>query len=108
MRFLNLLHALEGQDNRPAMDPDARRLLEVIALRAEEKRPLTVTEAMNLSHIASPATVHRKLDQLREIGMIETLFEGNNRRTKYLMPTRAALDYFTSIGLALQEALKTG
>ena len=61
---------------------------------------------MALNAIASPATIHRKLDQLRELGMIDTVFEGKNRRTKYLVPTQAADAYFDKLGKVLGEALK--
>jgi DNA-binding MarR family transcriptional regulator len=77
----------------------------VIGLRNDQKKPLTVTEAMSLDHIASPATIHRKLDQLRELGMIDTVFEGKNRRTKYLVPTKVAADYFANMGKAVQQAI---
>jgi Fe2+ or Zn2+ uptake regulation protein len=80
-------------------------LLDVIGLRNDQKKPLTVTEAMSLDHIASPATIHRKLDQLRELGMIDTVFEGKNRRTKYLVPTKVAADYFANMGKAVQQAI---
>ena len=105
MRFLNLVHALEGNANTPHIDLDAKKLLDVIGLRYDQKKPLTVTEAMALDHIASPATIHRKLDQLRELGMIDTVFEGKNRRTKYLVPTKAASDYFANMGKAVQQAI---
>ena len=105
MRFLNLLHALEGGENAPEMDLEAKKLLEVIAVHEANKNPLTVTAAMGLGHIASPATIHRKLDVLRELGMIDTVFEGKNRRTKYLVPTKAASDYFANMGKAVQQAI---
>lgn len=105
MRFLNLLHAIEGGENAPEMDLEAKKLLEVIAVQESNKTPLTVTAAMNLGHIASPATIHRKLDVLRELGMIDTVYEGNNRRTKYLVPTEAAHDYFESVGKAMTAAM---
>jgi DNA-binding MarR family transcriptional regulator len=105
MRFLSILHALEGREEIPPMDLDAKKLLEVIAVRHEQKQPLTVTEAMALGHIASPATIHRKLDQLREMGMVTSVFDGNNRRTKYLVPTDAAHSYFSSVGQAMSDAL---
>lgn len=105
MRFLNLLHALEGGDQAPAMDLEAKKILEVIAVHEANKTPLTVTAAMALSHIASPATIHRKLDVLRELGMIDTVFEGKNRRTKYLVPTQTAHDYFDSVGKVMTQAL---
>jgi DNA-binding transcriptional ArsR family regulator len=105
LRFLNLIHALDGGANAPAMDLDAKKLLEVIAVRHAAEKPLTVTDAMALDSIASPATIHRKLDQLRELGMIDTVFEGKNRRTKYLVPTQAAHDYFEQVGQVMQQAL---
>ena len=105
MRFLNLIHALDGGVNAPQMDLDAKKLLEVVSVRHNLVKPLTVTEAMALNHIASPATIHRKLDQLRELGMIDTVFEGKNRRTKYLVPTQAAHDYFNAVGRAMKEAV---
>ena len=105
LRFLNLIHALDGDENAPQMDLDAKKLLEVVSVRHDLGKPLTVTDAMALSQIASPATIHRKLDQLRELGMIDTVFEGKNRRTKYLVPTQAAHDYFDAVGRAMQEAV---
>ncbi len=107
LRFLSLLHAIENSDELPQMDLEAKRLLEVIAIRFDQKTPLTVTEAMALNDIASPATLHRKLDQLREMGMIDTMFEGTNRRTKYMVPTDAAQRYFEQVEKALQRTLKT-
>ena len=105
LRFLNLIHALDGGANAPAMDLDAKKLLEVIAVRHAEEKPLTVTDAMALNTIASPATIHRKLDQLRELGMIDTVFEGKNRRTKYLVPTQMAHNYFDQVGKVMEQAL---
>ncbi len=106
LRFLNLIHALEGHENAPVMDLDAKRILEIIAVRHAENKPLTVTDAMAMQHVASPATIHRKLDQLRELGMIETQYEGKNRRTKYLVPTHTAHDYFEQAGKAMEHAVK--
>jgi len=105
LRFLNLIHALDGGANAPVMDLDAKKLLEVIAVRHAAEKPLTVTDAMALNAIASPATIHRKLDQLRELGMIDTVFEGKNRRTKFLVPTQMAHDYFHKVGQVMQEAM---
>jgi DNA-binding MarR family transcriptional regulator len=105
MRFLNLIQALDGGSSAPQMDLDAKKLLEVVSVRHDLGKSLTVTEAMALHHIASPATIHRKLDQLRELGMIDTVFEGKNRRTKYLVPTQAAQNYFEQIGQVMKQAL---
>ena len=59
-------------------------VLEVIAIRALANTPLTITELMAMSEIASPATIHRKLTQLINLGYVVQAHVGNNRRTKYL------------------------
>ena len=105
LNFLNLIHALDGGEHAPHMDLDAKKLLEVIAVHYAQGSSLTVTDAMAMNSIASPATIHRKLDQLRELGMIDTVFEGKNRRTKFLIPTQAAHDYFEKAGEAMKQAI---
>jgi DNA-binding transcriptional regulator YhcF (GntR family) len=105
LRFLTLLQTIEGKGELPSLDLDAKKLLETIAVQHFQGKSLTVTEAMAMSHIASPATIHRKLNALREIGMIETLHEGTNRRTKYLVPTAQANRYFDKHSETMHQAL---
>jgi len=107
LNFLNLIHALDGGEHAPHMDLDAKKLLEVIAVHYAQGSSLTVTDAMAMNSIASPATIHRKLDQLRELGMIDTVFEGKNRRTKFLVPTKAANAYFDRMSGAMQSAVNS-
>jgi DNA-binding MarR family transcriptional regulator len=66
---------------------------------------MTVTDAMALTEIASSATIHRKLDDLREAGLIDHVFAQNNRRTKYLIPTKAAEKHFASLGEVMKQSL---
>jgi predicted transcriptional regulator len=75
-------------------------LLEIVATCAAHEA-LTVTEAMGLSEIGSPATLHRKLDDLRKAGLIEHRYEGEDRRTKYLHPTPKATLHFDKLGETL-------
>jgi DNA-binding MarR family transcriptional regulator len=62
---------------------------------------------MELHGIASPATIHRKLDELREAGLIDLVFEGKNRRTKYLIPTKAAHAYFEKMSDSILKAVQS-
>jgi DNA-binding MarR family transcriptional regulator len=106
LRFLNLAHTIQGDFAESAIDLTALRLLEAIAVAHAQSSPLTVTDAMALSAIASPATLHRKLDALREAGFIEQEYEGKNRRTKYLVTTENTAKYFEQMGKALVLAAK--
>jgi DNA-binding transcriptional ArsR family regulator len=105
LRFLSLMHAMDPASGAlSSVDEVAKQLLNTIALRHADNKPLTVTEAMTMGAIASPATLHRKIDDLREAGLIEQVFEGKNRRTKYLVPTPAADKYFANLGQVMTEA----
>lgn len=103
LRFLALTEAIAGGLGDD-IDPTCLALLEVVGLAAEQGSPLTVTKAMNLSQLASPATIHRKLTQLIEAGYVDQQFEGKNRRTKYLMPTTKAKRYFAVMGEAIKAS----
>lgn len=85
-------------------DPLAEKLLELIALAEKNTTPLTVTEAMFLN-LGSPATLHRKLDQLRELGLVEQTFKGQNRRTKYLVTTGATRRHFEKLSEAMDRIM---
>ena len=106
LRFLRLARAL-NQNKSIVKDVDATAmlLLNEIAIQDLDDKPMTVTEVMALSNIASPATIHRKLDELREAGLIEQSFEGKNRRTKYLVPTKLANTYFDKMSEAMTGAV---
>ena len=105
IRFLSLVHVLDSTSTHVSnLDQTAKQLLNVIVLRHAQDKPLNVTDAMALSAIASPATIHRKLDDLRESGLIDQVFEGKDRRTKYLVPTPNADEYFAELGNLMQKA----
>jgi len=103
IRFLNLREAMKID---PAeLDLSALKLLEVCAVKCSSGQRLTVTEAMQLNKIASAATIHRKLNQLIDAGYLSLEYEGQNRRTKYLTPTAKSNEYFTKLGVMLQNGV---
>ena len=104
LRFLNLLRGVEASLLPPNLDSTAKALLERIACQHSQGEPLTITEAMALQDIASPATIHRKIDDLRIAGLVDTEFQGENRRTKYLTPTTRARKYFEKVNALLPRA----
>ena len=85
----------------------AKKLLEIIAVTDSMGIPMTVGDVMKISALASPATLHRKIDMLREAELIDTIFIGKNRRTKYLVPTDLANDYFSKMGKAVLKSLNS-
>jgi DNA-binding MarR family transcriptional regulator len=106
LRFIALSQALEGSSSQvSSVDETAKQLLKVIASKHSQDKTMTVTDAMALTEIASPATIHRKLDDLREAGLIDQVFAENNRRTKYLIPTKNADRHFSSLGEVMKQSL---
>ena len=97
--FLKARHELDVQVlNVPA---DERELLEIVAVHSAQGKKLTVSQFMGLTHLASPATLHRKMSDLLNKGLIALTHKGTNRRTKFIAPTVAAADYFAKAGAAL-------
>ena len=104
VRFLTLFQTLQEKELEGKLDTTAEKLLEIISIQFGQEQTLTVTECMELSSIASPATIHRKLDELRVQGWIEFTYAGENRRTKYLVPSSKANKYFDKISKLMAKA----
>ena len=108
LRFLRIARAIKIHKNETnSIDATAMLLLNEVAVRHFEGKNITVTEAMSLSSLASPATIHRKLDELREAGLIEQIFEGKNLRTKFLVPTKTSNTYFEKMSIAIANIANT-
>ena len=106
LRFLRLAQVVETQNTAVInIDSNGLLLLNEIALQHFAGKTLSVTQAMALKKLASPATLHRKLDELREAGLIEQIFVGKNRRTKYLVPTKDTHAYFAKLSKAIMNAV---
>ena len=84
-------------------DATAHALFELICLHDGLGHPMPVTAAMSQPQIASPATLHRKLDELLELGLIQHEHEGKNRRTKYLKMSTAGRLYTVLMSQAMER-----
>jgi len=104
--FIELVKGLNSVGSLVNIDPEAKLLLDEIAVHENRNTPLTVSELMALDAIASPATIHRKLNALLEQELVEVQFEGNNRRTKYLVVSSKGNKYFSQLSVAMNKALK--
>ena len=106
LRFLRIARGVDIQNIQvKKIDSTALLLLNEIAVQHYDGKNITVTQAMLLTNIASPATIHRKLNNLIEVSLIEQVFKGKNRRTKYLIPTKEAESYFAKMSKAIANAV---
>jgi hypothetical protein len=102
IQFLNLLKALEHPPNAPDIDVTSKLILDEVAISLAKGEMLTVSDVMGLKHIGSPATLHRKLNMLIASRMVDPIFQGNNRRTKYIALTEEGEAYFRRLSDAIQ------
>lgn len=73
-------------------------LFVLIAIKHAEGQAMTVSQTMALPGMASSAALHKRIDDLREAGMICVMFKGSDRRTKFLIPTDKANRYLSIMG----------
>ncbi len=106
LHFLNLKERL-AHELMPQIDLQSKKILETIAWHHHLGNALTVTQVMQLDTIASAATIHRKLDDLRQSGLIQNTHQGSNRRTKFLTPTKLSLRYFEKVGKLLVKTMRS-
>jgi len=99
LRFLNLLNAIERESGVPEFEANERVLLDMLARRWHQGKPVTVLEAMNSGVSGmSPSTVHRRIKSLKMSGMLRAESDAADSRTKYLVPTEKAMAYFGRLG----------
>ncbi len=98
VRFLGATQALESGSHLVEVDLIGQKLLEILAIASEKNEPMTVSQAIGEVWIASPATLHRKIRNLIDAGYVSSNFSGKNRRTRYLVPTEKANNFFSCMG----------
>ncbi len=103
MRLIQTIQRLEHPGPYEGLVADSVRLLEIIAVAHVEGDPMAVSTAMRLSAIASPASIHRKLEQLRVANLITHQFNDGNRRTKYLAPTPLTLKHYDLLSAEMMK-----
>ena len=106
LRFLHLARTVEALPGTAPMDANESALLEAVVLRWHENRPMTVREAISISVLGSPATLHKRITRLREKNFLDTYSEPGDRRAKFLVPTQQALDHFHQLGQSMQQVVQ--
>lgn len=77
-------------------------LFEIVALKHAQGQTMTISQAMALRHMASSSTLHVRIDDLREAGMIQVMHKESRKRSKYLIPSKKGEQYLQLIGELLR------
>jgi hypothetical protein len=107
MRFLQLARSVQELPDAPQLDANEKALLEEIALRWFENRVMTVREAIGLSQLGSPATLHKRITRLRQKDLLQTFNQPEDKRAKYLIPTDKTIAMFGNFGHKMNSAMAT-
>ena len=87
LRFLALANVMDGTSVQlSAIDETAKQLLNVIASHHAQGKPMTVTQAMALSSLASQATIHRKIMVIRFISDLMQMASHMHPHRSSLLP----------------------
>ena len=105
--YLNLIRLRDERQSHAAFDLDAAamRLLELVALGHLNVRPLSTIGLTEIQSIGSVETVRQNIRLHVDLGLIEQFFIDANNSTKYLRPTKLAIDYLASVGQSMMKAV---
>ena len=105
LRFLQLAKTIQKLPDGPLLDANEKALLEEVVLNWFEKKPMTVREAINLSALGSPATLHKRITRLRQRDFLMAFNQEDDKRAKFLIPTQKTLALFGDFGKKMNSAL---
>jgi DNA-binding Lrp family transcriptional regulator len=108
LRYLVLAETLRKSNiDLSDIDEIGKKLLEIIAIKSAQGQPMVVTQTMELSDIASPATIHRRIEVLKKAGLIQVIQTEQNQKIKFLVPTQISIDYFDKLGKLMASAIRS-
>jgi DNA-binding MarR family transcriptional regulator len=106
LRFLNLMLAVHSLPSMPDLDGIEEKILNALALQWGKGAKVTVMEMLQFFTNTSPSTVHRRLKSLKKKGMLALKEDEDDNRTKYILPTQLAIEYFEEIGKCMTMAAR--
>lgn len=104
LRYLHQVHRWTKRGRLSDLEPVCSRLLDEIAIKDHSGSPLTVTALMGLSHLASPATLHRKMQQLLRDDLIVLTVDPENRRSKFVVLSKLGHRRYQTLSTLMAQA----
>ncbi len=98
LRFLLRVEAQGDDAGQENLEPNEKALLELVVLRWAKHQPLTVRQTIAHAHLGSPATLHKRLMNLRKMGYLQLQDVANDKRAKHLVPGPQGYAYMETMG----------
>jgi DNA-binding MarR family transcriptional regulator len=107
LQFLELAAAIKNVPSTDDLDAIDLQILGELVLYWRKGEPLKVKDAIALDTIASPATLHKRIRKLRDLGYLDAQKSEKNFRSKVLVPTDLAINHYNKLGeILVNVALK--
>jgi hypothetical protein len=84
------------------LGPQFEEILDYVAIKNHHKARLSVKDLMSVRNFGSPATIHTRLQVLRDYGWIE-LEDTGDRRRKQVVLSASGMLYFDRLGRAIHK-----
>jgi len=104
LKYLHLVQSIRALPSFPDLDAVEVQMLNTLATAWFKEQKITVLEAMVMLPEISTTTAHRRLKLLRKKGMIDLSLDEIDNRVKYVVPTKAAHQYFGQLGKCMATA----
>ncbi|KXW55153.1 MarR family winged helix-turn-helix transcriptional regulator [Ferrovum sp. PN-J185] len=104
LKFVNLVNSLKDLPTFPQMDALETRLIHVLASAWQQDTKVSILDAINMIPDISYSTVHGRIKDLKDKGMIGVEIDAHDKRIKYIIPTKKTNFYFEKMGECLIKA----
>ncbi len=105
-QFLKIIQLTKTVHTGSGLTPNEIQLLQEVALSHFEGQAFTVKQALKLQDLGSPATLHKRIQNLRKGGFLSFEKKDTDHRSKYLIATPLAIQYFECMGEIMQQAVQ--
>jgi len=106
VRLFHLLRAVREASAFSTLSADEEQLLGELIAQWHDIGPITVKEVTQGGARTSQSTVYRRLVGLRNKGLIHFRSDINDKRVKFVEPTREAKTYMRQLGSHLETLIK--
>jgi DNA-binding MarR family transcriptional regulator len=104
-KYHKLAESVDAQPSFKGLDPVQIEILMAIGTSRLNDQMLTVSNILEMTELASPATLHGRLKELRTRGFIE-IVSGQDNRFKFLQPSDLANEYFNALDRCIRKAVQ--
>ncbi|NBT80959.1 MAG: hypothetical protein EBT56_04760 [Betaproteobacteria bacterium] len=106
LRFRTLLDSLKELPAADVITPELDTLLAVIGNAWQAGKPYPVRKLLIREELGSPATIHKRIHQLKDAGFVSFETLEHDSRVRLIVPTEQAQRHFAELAKVILQAAK--